>query len=768
MPRTRLASAALTGAALLVSASAFALAPAHAAPLDPACASRVVTDRAGILDVAVVEQAALVEVPDADVKVVTFASVPDLDGDGTVTSKEFDAAVGKFRDRCDARRGTSIVLAVSRDDRLSGVYYGAAFDDTLGQGRWKRVNSDMQARFPDDFTGGLTRALARTGRLTSQTVPEDDGAYDDFYEDGFDGGYADEEAREPVDVAWEWVLGVPAGAAALAGGGYGAVRLRRRLKARDALRASAHAQTDEAADTFMQIEPAAELLAARVAAMPAVDDEAVVTLREEAAGLAVRVSDAVATYLGHTARWTDAAIDRADLTEAGEADRSADATDEALDGAMAAVTDLDERLTALEDAFRRIPTVLGDVEAGVREAYAQADGLDRDGYFTKTHRTEAAGITSAVAATREAHDHHLWGAAVDGTAAALARSTALVAVLGGLRARRQKLVDDVAAARARHATLAPELDATDATVDEVAEGYHSECAEGPRTDAGEGRAANGAVPALLDDTDRAVGMDAQRFDDADASLAAALAKLDRADAAVAGVREARRHLLALADQLPGRVRTEQDVVRATSDVLAANPAAVRFVDPAPDLDGHRARAAEAATELDGDRPRLLTLDVEVAALAEDVRADRERVDATVAAYEATVAALAQARAAVRDADAVTSRAHAGNRARGLFGHAARVLAEAEQIVTLASATEGAHEAVRIAQSAEYEARRAIRAHQDEQNRRAAFAAGASRSSSSFGGGHGFSGGGGGGGGGSSSFGGGGGSGGGGGGGSSSW
>lgn len=717
MLRTRTAPAAL---ALAVTALVALALPASAAPsAEPRCVARTVVDRADILDDAAVEAAAL-DVDQATVKVVTFPSVP---------GEDLDSAVDDFREKCDAFGATSLVLAISVGDRVSGVYYGGALADALGGAGWEEVNSAMQRSFPDDFTGGVVQGLATADRLIS-----DPGGASGGPTDGPTSGGGLPPA-EPVDVAWGWVLGVPAGGAALIGGGVGAVRLRRRLKARSAARAAAASATSAAAGLFLEIESAAELVAARVAHLPQVRDVTVLDLRERGGAVAAQVEAAMGSYMAHTEKWPVEAIEGASLEEAGAAGQSAGATHDQLVAATAAVTELDERITGLEQAVAETPALLAAVEADLRTATELADGLDADGYFTTTHRAEAAAIAAEVAKVREAHAADLWGEALERAAVVRSRTSALVATEQGLRERRGTLVADIATARARHDSLVAALTDTDATVSEIAGTYHSETVEVPRSAAERARDAHAAVPELLASAEAATGMAEQRFDDADSDLAEARGQLDVVDRGVADVAAAQKYLVELTAALPGRVRTQEGEIAAMAQEMEANRAAVGFLDSPPAPDALRARAQEAAAELAEAHPRLLTLDTALATLGEEVVGHRRRVQAAVTGYNEAVRLIDRARDAVRDARAASSRANSGSTSTATAGRAAAALEQAELLHTAPRSTtvelsmESANQAIRLAREAESQARQAISAHNAEESRRRA-AASRARSSSS--------------------------------------
>ena len=566
-----------------------------------------------------------------------------------------------------------------------------------------------------------------------------------------------------------WALGVPVGLAAVGGAGWGATRVRRRLKARAAARAALGTATSAMAQAWFELDESNELIDARVAALPRVSDSVADEIRTEHAQ-AVAVRDAATgTYLRLSELHTDIAIADTDTDEALRATHDVDAATGGLREAQAAMAAVEVRLSAYDTLRAELPARV----AALRARATVVSGLiaDRQGEGYRTTDNDAA-PQAAEEAARQVEALVAEQRFGDAGAAAERADTDLAAHeswLTGLAAFRAALEHDTAALRTRTAELDRAI--ADAYVTtEVLEGDQDpSCVDGVRVAVDRAAAARKALDGTIRTVEAHTSMSDQQFAQAREELTAAQQSADAiaADAALPAQRV--EQLRALSVDLPLRVQRAVVEADAVQGQVTTHPAAMTFLAVVPDVSTLRAGAVSVGDDLTTPRPPYLRLDEELADVEAGLVRARAEVDRAIADHEASqraledaASAIAAARGEVRDSD--VSRA-----ARDLLEEAAALLARAEaETGSLAAITSGAEDAKDAANRA------GARARQDrrdaEQRREAARrAAAASRRSSGGGGFGGGSGGGGGshggGGGGSRSFGGGGGSRGGGGGGS---
>ena len=207
-------------------------------------------------------------------------------------------------------RRSLLVLGVSVDGRELGSHYdGRAFDrfeaardgveldgmgPAFGNGAWTDGRSPASMAMPTPTPRRGPPTTPATGRTTSRDGPSGDKLDDAGTSDG-------------VDVPG-WALGLPVGLAALGGAGWGATRVRRRLKERAAARAALGAATSAMAQAWFELDESDELIDARVAALPPVSDSVADRIRAEHAQ-AVTTRDAADRDLPAALRQhTDAAI----------------------------------------------------------------------------------------------------------------------------------------------------------------------------------------------------------------------------------------------------------------------------------------------------------------------------------------------------------------------------------------------------------------------------------------------------------------------------
>jgi hypothetical protein len=235
-------------------------------------------------------------------------------------------------------------------------------------------------------------------------------------------------------------------------------------------------------------------------------------------------------------------------------------------------------------------------------------------------------------------------------------------------------------------------------------------------------------------------MEVQDFDEAEALLAVGREQLAAATEAAAAAGRRRDDLVALAEQLPGRLQTTGLAAKSLEASLVEHADSVAFLDHVPDAAALAAQVAGLLSELAGDRPRLLTVEKQGAALHASVTGARQVVDEVVAEHQRVLRLIAEAEAAVRDAEAWASRAHSGTEADTLAAEARRVLDESRALSSLPQARRDAQAAITAARQAQEAAQSAIRAHEAQERASAAAARRQAASRRSSGGGGSFGGG----------------------------
>lgn len=751
-------------AVLACAAGLAASAPAHAA--DGLCDRGVVHDDAGVLDDRVVARATRAAFDDrVTVKVIAWDQTP---GTGTL----YDALVDA-RSQCEGwgfpggGRRSLLVLGVSVGGRELGSHYdGWAFD------RFDTARDDVEinvmgpsfgnGQWTDGMLGGLQGYSEAYGAEVPTYTPEPFPTFDDDYSTGGDGSGA-----------WPWLIGVPVGLAAVGGAGVGGTRLRRRLKARSAARASLGAAVNAMAQAWFELDESNELIDARVTALPAVRDSGADAIRA-AHTEAVAVRDgATDIYLRLSELHTETSIADLDTDQATEALGTVEQATLALREAQKAMATVEARLSAYDTLREELP---GRIEA-LRTRAGEVAGLlaarQSEGYRTTDNdpapqtAEQAATAIAAMAAEQRFGDA---GGALDTAEADLAAHRTWLTELEAFRAA---LLRDAAQLRTR----ATELDAAIAdayvTTEALERDQDPSCVEGIRSAVDRAAADRKALDGELTAVEEHSSMATQQFVRAREEITAAQRAVASiaADATAPALRV--EQLRSLSVDLP--MRAEGAIVEADAiqGQVTTHPAAMTFLAEVPDVSTLRADAAAVGEDVTRPKPPYLRLDERLTGVEAGLARARAVVDRAIADHEASQRALENAASAIAAARDQVVHGDVSAAARELLDEARSRLADAEaETGSLAAITSGANAAKARADEA------AARARQDrrdaEQRREAArrAAAAASRSRSGGGGGGGFGSGGGGGGGsrssgggGSRSFGGGGGSRGGGGGGS---
>lgn len=756
--------------ALLACGTAFSVTtPAHAA--GELCDTGVVFDGADVLDDRAVSRAARSSYDDrVTVKVIAWEQTP---GGGTL----YDALVDA-RAQCagwgfsGGGRRSLLVLGVSTGGRELGTHYDGWAFDRFDSSRDDVETGAMGPAFGNgQWTVGMVEGLrgyaeayaaSNPTRGPEPYVPEIDDFSDDFASEG------DGSAPSP------WLLGVPVGLAAVGGGGYGAVRLRRRLKARAAARASLAHAVSAMAQAWFELDESNELIDARIGALPPVSDSVADGIRAAHAEAVATRDAATATYLRLSEVHTEAAVAEMDTEEATQAGHEVEAATRELRDAQAAMAVVEQRLSAYDTLREELPARIEALRTGAAEVTALLASRQVEGYRTTDNDAAPAAAEQAAAdaAALAAQQRHGDAAALlERAQADLAAHRTWLSELADFRAG---LVHDTAALHTR----ATELDAAIAdayvTTEALERDQDPSCVEGVRATVDEASAARKALDGALRTIEQHTSMADQQFARAREELTAAQQSADAVAAGAAHPALRVEQLRALAVDVPQRVERAVVEADAIQGQVSTHPAAMTFLAEVPDVSGFRSEAVGVGDAAGLAKPPWLRLDSQLAEAEAGLTRARAVVDRAIADHDASQRALDAAASAIAAARDQVVHGDVSAAAREMLDDAREQLALAEsETGSLAAITAGAESAKDTANAA------AARARQDrrdaEQRREAARRAEAARRRSSSGGGGGFGGGGGGfgggggsrssGGGGSRSFGGGGGSRGGGGGGS---
>lgn len=692
-------------AAVMTALSAAPAAAAPAAVCDP-----VVVDRADVLDDPAIQAAAAdVEAHAAQVRVVAYTRVPGGNLDRQVDSDQ--ARCDSWQGRNDGWKSNLIVLAVSIEDRRSGIYYADTFENELGP-EWRWIQEQrMNPRFArEDWTGGMVAGLAAVARLVdpayvapAPVVPPPRPAPRD-----------PRPVTPPVGESWDevpgWALGAPLGAGGVAGATWAGVVVRRRLRRRAEARAAALTAADRMAGAFDTLDEAETFSQARVDALPAVDDVRVNAARESFATVVERARVTVQAYLAAAERYPNEAVARLGTEEAVEA-----AT--AMTGLADTMEALQEDLEAVELQLDEIVALRETVPAQVATTRALAAQVSHllparaaQGFFVDAHAARLPHIEAGCAEAEQLLAQLRVGDADVVADRALANAEHLHAAVAGLPARQQQLRADLEALRAGDRACRTQMADALAVTDQLEATQHASCTDDVRALMTETGARLAGLPALVERIDRTSSMEVQDFDTADEAVAQAHRAIAEIEEACAVPARRRDELHALAASLPGTRDTVAASLARLGDSVAENDAAVAYLDAPVRVDSLGHDLADVTDEIGRTQPRLLWAAEALRSLAATVDAEQARVLEVVSAYDATERLLQQARSEVSSARSSADRMHAGMRARDLAREAQRLLGEAEAAADLPSRRDAAASAIDAARDAESAARDAIRRH----------------------------------------------------------
>ena len=371
--------------AVLAGGASWGLASPAAAAGD-LCDRGVVFDGADVLDDRVVARAAREAFDDGrvTVKVIAWRDTPG-------TGDLYDALLAARR-QCDGwgftggGRQSLLVLGVSVDGRELGSHYdGRAFGastrpaTTSSSTGWARRSATARGRTAcspastatptrTPRRGPTTTRVRRPGRLPD--------GYDPFPDD------PDDTASSGGADVPGWALGVPVGLAAVGGAGWGATRVRRRLKARAAARAALGTATSAMAQAWFELDESNELIDARVAALPPVSDSVADEIRAEHARPSRSATPPPGPTCGSPSCTPTPRIADADTDEALRATHDVDAATGGLREAQAAMAAVEVRLSAYDTLRAELPARV----AALRARATVVSGLiaDRQGEGYRT------------------------------------------------------------------------------------------------------------------------------------------------------------------------------------------------------------------------------------------------------------------------------------------------------------------------------------------------------------------------------------------------
>ncbi|WP_416957393.1 hypothetical protein ACNKF0_08350 [Nocardioides sp. T5] len=691
--RRRIQHGATVAAIVAAGASWGLAAPAHAA--GDLCDPGVVFDGADVLDDRVVARAARAAFDDGrvTVKVIAWRDTP---GAGDL----YDALVDARR-QCGGwgfaggGQRSLLVLGVSVDGRELGSHYdGRAFERFEAA----RDGVELDGMGPAFGNGAWTDGMVAGLGGYADAYDSQESSYDPGdWPDDFPGGLSNDElddagASDGVDVPG-WALGVPVGLAALGGAGWGATRVRRRLKERAAARAALGAATSAMAQAWFELDESNELIDARVAALPPVSDSVADRIRAEQAQAVTTRDAATATYLQLSEQHTDAAIAESDTDEARRATHDVEAATGDLRDAQAAMAAVEERLSAYDALRAGLPTRIAALRARATVVSGLIADRQGEGYRTTDNdpapqaAEDAARQVEALAGDQRFGDA---GVAVERADTDLAAHESW---LTGLAAFRAALEKDTAELRTR----AVGLDRAIADAYVITEGLERDqdpsCVEGVRVAVDRASAARKALDGALRTVEGHTSMSDQQFARAREELTAAQQSADAiaADAALPAQRV--EQLRALSVDLPLRVQRAVVEADAVQGQVTTHPAAMTFLAEVPDVATLRAGAVSVGEDLTTPRPPYLRLDDQLADVDAGLVRARAEVDRAIADHEASQRALEDAASAIAAARGEVRHSDVSRVARDLLEDAAAMLARAEaETGSLAAITSGANDA----------------------------------------------------------------------------
>ncbi len=661
-----------------------------------------VVDQAGVLGAQIdrVRAAAgRLEGLGADVRVFTVASTGlnnlDLFVDERVQQCPSWQAPG------GGMKGNLVVLAVSVQERQTGLYYGESWSAALDSEYSRILSGQINPRFQSgDFAGGLAAGLEEVGRLidlyqhprpTSAPTAQPTAA-----------------AAPPAGAgSGGAIVGVALGGLAVAGGGVAAAILLGRRAARNRARQSAREAKLKVASRLLEFDEQLPYLEADIDTLarefPPAEAQ---RLRQQLAEAQRTVKRANADYQNLELAGNDP--DRAGLSpeEYQGYEASYRELQQTLDEADQATGVVRQRMQALREMAAGLPAALEQAQAAIAQAQAQA--AER----------------SAGAANRPAE--RLLQRAAEKLAAA--RATAAEKDPEGalaLAAEVAPLTEQAATAAGRPAELARRIAEVEALIDTGAAAFEQlaqHYAESSwQTVRGNGTEAENRVDWASEALEEAcaglAASEEEKWREAEQRLQQADAWLDEAVGLIGSIQAQQQSLEKARQEAPQEIQAAQaDVDRAAQYISQYDPDIREQMET--DLEKARQELAQAAGELSRERPDYL----QAVALARQANEAADRILAAARDEHETIERLRRKlSAARRSAESAVSRAghylldhnqDVGRDARQLQEEASARLADMGRKAALAEAQEdlarrqALEEAVALAAEAEALAGRA--------------------------------------------------------------
>ncbi|WP_343909415.1 TPM domain-containing protein, partial [Nocardioides aquiterrae] len=600
MRRLSVLSGALT--ALVVASLLAPTAPASAAV--DLCSRTVVADTAGVLDVARVERAAAGFGDDVVVKVLTYRTTDGTDLYDVVRDARSRCGGWGFRPGGDR---SLLVLAVATEDRQLASHY-----DGAGLQRFERArdHAEVDGMGPSFANGRWTQGMVAGLGIYEKALHRTGGG--GHHQGGGAGGGGVPTVVDPAPDGTQPtpagpVLAVLAALVAVALLAWGLVVLLRRRRATTAARRALAGATDEMAAAWMELDQGREYVDARVASLPDVQDATVLQVRADHRAATAALEQASATYLDLSQAY---AVDRLPDLDADGATAGVQPVREATAALTAARAQLDAveaAVAAFEEVRDRLPARVAELRESARRVGALIDRRQSEGYATGEQDGAPAaaeqGARDAEALGAQLH----FGDAARRLAAAADALAAHESWLTGLDDYRAALATDLAALERRAGTLDAAIADARVTVGHLESTYDATCLAGVRERVDAAAAGRARLDDTLAQVRRNASMEVQQFRAARDGLDGAATAADQvaADAAAAGAREA--ELAALVTALPLDADRLAAEAAGVADRMTANPQAVSFLDPAPEVAGLDATARALGGRARQQRAPLLQL-----------------------------------------------------------------------------------------------------------------------------------------------------------------
>lgn len=357
--------------------------PASAAKSAVTGCDQIVVDSTHAFDDAAVRQAAERLARQAvDVRVVVFPRVPGT-LDSAVASRQ--AACTTWQSPSGRRKNDLVIIAIAAQEKQVGVYYGSALAGKLDK-QWRRLLAEATPLLRSgNETAGVTTlldSLATTLDPTSHSSPPPR-------------HHRPPGVRHPVTASSSsssWVgvafVGFLVVIAALIGG----VAVTRRRRTRAGARAHVAAARDAMSEAFMTLDQSTELVAARVGALPDVDDPGLRALRAANASIQTDATTTLSAYTDTADTYSEAMLARASTAQIDEAEPRIQQATTALGELNARILALSASLDDLDRRTAELPLRLASIKATVTAARGQVEPLAASGFRTASFEAQLSSI----------------------------------------------------------------------------------------------------------------------------------------------------------------------------------------------------------------------------------------------------------------------------------------------------------------------------------------------------------------------------------------